>query len=116
LISLLILVSAWRLLRDTSHVLMEGAPAGIDLSTLERITRGTPGVRDVHDLHLWSIVDDAPVITAHVLLEPGAHGVEVARDVGRRIEAKVAGAHVTVQPEAASTADRLFPTDTLVRR
>jgi cobalt-zinc-cadmium efflux system protein len=117
LISFLILVGAWRLLRDTSHVLMEGAPPGIDIATLERITRGTPGVRDVHDLHVWSIVDDAPVITAHMVLEVGAHGVEVARDVGRRIEAnKVSDAHVTLQPEAASPGERLFPKDRLVRR
>ena len=116
LISLLILVGAWRLLRDATHVLMEGAPSGIDASTLERITRETPGVRDVHDLHVWSIVDDAPVITAHVMLEAGAHGVEVARDVGRRLEEKVGRAHVTVQPEAASPEEHLFPTDTLVRR
>jgi len=61
-------------------------------------------------------VGDSPVITAHVLLEPGAHGVEVARDVGRRIEERVGGAHVTVQPEAPSPAESFFPPHTLVRR
>lgn len=116
LISLLIIAGAWRLLRDATNVLMEGAPAGIDVSTLERVTRDTPGVRDVHDLHVWSIVEDAPVITAHVLLEPGAHGVEVARNVGRRIEDTVGRAHVTVQPEAIPTEEQLLPKDTLVRR
>jgi cobalt-zinc-cadmium efflux system protein len=116
LISVLIIVGAWRLLRDATNVLMEGAPAGIDVSTLERVTRETPGVRDVHDLHVWSIVEDAPVITAHVLLAPGAHGVEVARDVGRRIEETVGRAHVTVQPEAVPPGEQLLPKDTLVRR
>ena len=53
------------------------------------VTRETPGVLHAHDLHVWSTAEDAPVITAHVLLEPGAHGVEVARDVGRRIEEEV---------------------------
>ena len=107
-ISALIIVGAWRLLRDATNVLMEGAPAGIDVSTLERVTRETPGVRDVHDLHVWSIVEDAPVITAH--------GVEVARDVGRRIEEIVGRAHVTVQPEAVPPGEQLVPTDALVRR
>ncbi len=115
-IAALIIVGAWRLLRDATNVLMEGAPAGIDVSTLERVTRETPGVRDVHDLHVWSIVEDAPVITAHVLLDPGAHGVEVARDVGRRIEEMVGRAHVTVQPEAVLPRDQLVPKDALVRR
>jgi cobalt-zinc-cadmium efflux system protein len=117
LISVLILFGAWRLLRDATHVLMEGAPAGIDVGALERLACETPGVLEVHDMHVWSLVGDAPVITAHVLLKPGAHGVEVARDVGRRIEGRVGSAHVTVQPEAAPPpGERLHPAATLVRR
>jgi cobalt-zinc-cadmium efflux system protein len=116
LISALILFGAWRLLRDATHVLMEGTPPGIDVGALERLACETPGVLEVHDMHVWSIVGDAPVITAHVLLKPGAHGVEVARDVGRCIEAKVGSAHVTVQPEAAPPAERLHSPATLVRR
>ena len=114
-ISTLILFGAWRLLKDATNVLMEGTPAGIDVAALERIARETPGVRDVHDLHVSSIVGDSPVITAHVVLAPGAHGVEVARDVGRRIEDSVGQAHITVQPEAARAEDELFPPDKLVR-
>jgi cobalt-zinc-cadmium efflux system protein len=116
-ISALILTGSWRLLRDATHVLMEGAPPGVDVATLERVARETPGVCDVHDLHVWSIVDDAPVITAHVVIDPGAHGVEVARDVGRRIEEAVGQSHVTVQPEAAlRDEERLLPAGALVRR
>ena len=114
-ISALVLMGAWRLLRDATHVLMEGTPEGIDVAALERVTRATPGVCDVHDLHVWSIVDDAPVITAHVVLDPGAHGVEVARDVGRRIEEAVGQSHVTVQPEATPHGAELLPAEGLVR-
>jgi cobalt-zinc-cadmium efflux system protein len=114
-ISILIMFGAWRLLRDTIHVLMEGVPPGIDVEALERLARETPGVRDVHDLHVWSMVGDAPVITAHVVLEPGAHGVEVARDVGRRLEGAAAGGHVTVQPEADPPASELLSPETLTR-
>jgi cobalt-zinc-cadmium efflux system protein len=115
LISLLILFGAWRLLSDATHVLMEGAPPGIDVGALERIARETPGVRGVHDLHVWSIVGDSPVVTAHVVLAPGAHGVEVARDVCRRIEDKAGRVHITVQPEAARLEDELLPPNKLVR-
>jgi cobalt-zinc-cadmium efflux system protein len=114
-ISALILTGSWRLLRDATHVLMEGAPAGVDVALLERVARETPGVCDVHDLHVWSIVDDAPVITAHVVIDPGAHGVEVARDVGRRIEEAVGQSHVTVQPEASLPEHQLLPAGALVR-
>lgn len=115
LISVLILFGAWRLLRDATNVLMEGAPAGIEVAALERLARETPGVREVHDLHVWSIVGDAPMITAHVVLEPGAHGVEVARDVGRRIEGAAGRSHVTVQPEAAPPQSGLLPAASLTR-
>jgi len=114
-ISILILFGAWRLLRDASNVLMEGVPATVDVPALERLARETPGVSDVHDLHVWSIVEDAPVVTAHVTLTPGAHGVEVARDVGRRLESALGQAHVTVQPEAGIQEDQLVPASRLVR-
>jgi cobalt-zinc-cadmium efflux system protein len=116
LISVLILFGAWRLLRDATNVLMEGAPVGMDVAALERLACDTPGVREVHDMHVWSIVGDAPVITAHVLLERGAHGVEVARDVGRRIEDKVGRAHVTVQPEAVTQDEQLLTRESMLRR
>jgi cobalt-zinc-cadmium efflux system protein len=116
LISLLILFGSWRLLTDATHVLMEGTPAGMDLAALERLARETPGVCEVHDLHVWSIVGDAPVITAHVVLERGAHGIEVARNVGRRLEERVGRAHVTVQPEALPAEEQLLAKDSLVRR
>jgi cobalt-zinc-cadmium efflux system protein len=115
LISMLILFGAWRLLRDATNVLMEGAPPGIEVAALERLARETAGVREVHDLHVWSIVGDAPVITAHVILTPGAHGVEVARDVGRRIGEVFGRAHVTVQPEAAAPNVGLLHPSTLIR-
>ena len=114
IISVLILVSAWRLLRDATNVLMEGVPSGVDVALLERLARETPGVSDVHDLHVWSLVGSAPVVTAHVVLSAGAHGVEVARDVGKRLESAVGRAHVTVQPEAA-TATELVPPASLTR-
>ena len=115
LISVLILFGAWRLLRDATNVLMEGAPAGIEVAALERLARETAGVCEVHDVHVWSIVGDVPIITAHVIIQPGAHGVEVARDVGRRIEGAAGRSHVTVQPEAAPPEADLLPASALTR-
>jgi cobalt-zinc-cadmium efflux system protein len=114
-ISIVILFGAWRLLRDATNVLMEGVPVGVDVAALERVARQTDGVHEVHDLHVWSIVGDAPVITAHVVLKAGAHGVEVARAVGRRIEETVGNSHVTVQPEAAAPGEVLLPSSELTR-
>ena len=115
-ISAVILVSAWRLLRDATHVLMQGTPDGLDVAALGRLVRDTAGVSDVHDLHVWSILGDAPVITAHVVVNPGAHGVEVARDVGKRIERALGPCHVTVQPESFNRDGALVPASALSPR
>jgi len=115
LISGLILYGAWRLLRDATHVLMEGVRGVVDLAALEEVVRCVPGVQGFHDLHVWSITGDSPVVTVHVELARGHHGVEVARDVAARLERLIGRAHVTVQPEAAGPGDELFPPDKLVR-
>jgi len=90
------------LLRESLGVLMEGVPSGVDMAALERHVCTTPGVSEVHDLHVWAIAGDVPVVTAHVIVMPGEHGIEIADRVGRRLQQQLPGAHVTVQPEAAS--------------
>lgn len=114
-ISCLIIAGAWRLLRQASNVLMEGVPSSIDVAALDLAVRQTPGVKEVHDLHVWSIAEDVPVVTVHVIIEPGYHGVEVARDVAARLHEAIGAAHVTVQPEAGPPGDQLLPTSQLVR-
>lgn len=114
-ISILILFGAWRLLRQTTGVLMEGAPPAIDVAALQGLVRDAPGVESVHDLHVWSIAEDIPVITVHVVISGGHHGVQVAREVAKRLEQAVPNAHVTVQPEVAPTGEQLVATDHLVR-
>jgi cobalt-zinc-cadmium efflux system protein len=113
-ISLLILWSAWRLVKEAVDVLMEGAPADL-VDRVTTIIRDTPGVADVHDLHVWSISDDFPIVTAHVVLDGGAHGVEVVEAVTRRIRAATKIDHVTIQPEPPHQSP-IVPTDRLRRR
>ncbi len=100
LIAVLILFGALRLLRDTAHVLMEGAPEGLDVAAIERTIQQTEGVLEVHDLHVWSIVPGEPLVTAHVVLRPGAHGTGVARLVGVQLEHAHGVHHATIQPES----------------
>jgi cobalt-zinc-cadmium efflux system protein len=102
-IATLIFVGAIRLLRETTHVLMEGAPEGVDLDAVERIILETDGVATVHDLHVWSLTPGEPMLSAHIVLTPDHHGVEVAREVGRRLHDVFGLEHVTIQPEAETT-------------
>ena len=60
LVGLLILPRTWRLLRDAVDVLLEASPRGIDLNEVRPHMTGLPGVRDVHDLHAWTITSGLP--------------------------------------------------------
>ena len=72
LIAVLILPRTWRLLRDAVDVLLEATPKGIDLDHIRRHILDVSGVTDVHDLHAWTITSGMNVVSAHVVLGPGA--------------------------------------------
>jgi cobalt-zinc-cadmium efflux system protein len=114
-ISVLIGMGAVRLLKQTSSVLMETAPLGIDLHQLERTIRETPGVADLHDLHAWSISDGFAAVTVHVVLDGAGHGTDVARSVVERVRSRYGIEHVTVQPEAPPISQQMVPVARLTR-
>jgi cobalt-zinc-cadmium efflux system protein len=113
-ISILILAGAWRLVRQSVNVLMEGTPSGIEAHELESLIQQTPGVAGVHDLHVWSVSEGFPVVTVHVTLASGYHGTDVAEAVCERIDHRYGVRHVTVQPEAPTAS--LVPRSALTRQ
>jgi cobalt-zinc-cadmium efflux system protein len=70
-IGVLVLASSWSVLRDSVHILLEGAPKGVDARELGRRLAELPGVVEVHDLHVWTITSGFPALSAHVLVERG---------------------------------------------
>jgi cobalt-zinc-cadmium efflux system protein len=70
LVGVLILPRTWRLLADAIDVLLEASPRGIDLSEVRAHLTGLDGVRDVHDLHAWTITSGLPVLSVHVVVDP----------------------------------------------
>jgi cobalt-zinc-cadmium efflux system protein len=71
LIALLVFAGGVRLLRDTVHVLMEGAPASVQVERLREAMLHAEGVVAVHDLHVWSVTSRFAVLSAHVVTAPG---------------------------------------------
>lgn len=100
LISMLIVWSTLRLLREVSSVLMEASPRGLNVGAVETTIRETPGVADLHDLHVWSLTPRDAVLTCHVVIGSGYHGTDVAQDVARRLQEMHQIGHATIQPEA----------------
>jgi cobalt-zinc-cadmium efflux system protein len=68
LIGLLILPRTWALFRDSVDVLLEATPRDVDLEEVRRHILEAPGVRDVHDLHAWTITSGMNVVSAHVVM------------------------------------------------
>jgi cobalt-zinc-cadmium efflux system protein len=112
-VCLLVVASAWKLLRDALHVLLEGAPSGLDLQQVARTIRSAPGVEDVHHLHAWSLASDEPALSAHVVLagEIDLHRAQSrGADLKALLEDRHGLAHVTLELEchACDPADPLI--------
>ncbi len=69
-IAALILVSTWGLLRDSANLAMDRVPDGVDLAGVRAYLAALPGVREVHDLHVWGLSTTETALTAH-LVRPG---------------------------------------------
>ncbi|WP_240432540.1 cation diffusion facilitator family transporter [Rubrobacter indicoceani] len=97
LIALLILASSWKLLRDSTNVLLEAAPPGFDARDLGRRMVSVPGVSEVHDLHVWTITSGFPALAAHVLVPPGEDCHAARRAIERMLLEDYGVRHTTLQ-------------------
>jgi cobalt-zinc-cadmium efflux system protein len=106
LIALLIVWTAWDIVRESLNILLEGLPRGIRLGDVTTAMKSTAGVLDVHDLHIWSLGSSAHALSCHVLIEdvpPSASDV-ILRRLNGVLEEKFHIAHTTVQFEHVSCA------------
>lgn len=100
LIALWVLPRTWKLLKQSVNVLLEGVPEGMDLSIIDGRLRGLPGVRDVHDLHIWSIGSGRASLTAHLILDEAKADVQRVLNEANEILRRDFGlTHTTLQAE-----------------
>jgi cobalt-zinc-cadmium efflux system protein len=100
LIGVLVLASSRRLLREPLDVLMETAPRGVDVDEVGRAMAGVPGVREVHDLHVWTVTSGFPALAAHVMTDPAEDVDEVRRRVEVLLAERYGIEHTTLQAMA----------------
>lgn len=98
-IGLWVLPRTWILLRDTTQILLEGVPRGIKLAELRAAIEMTPGVRGVHDLHVWSLSGDDHSLSAHVLLADNSNFDTVRSTISAMLLKRFEIQHATVQIE-----------------
>jgi cobalt-zinc-cadmium efflux system protein len=99
LIALLIVFSAWKLLRASTAVLMESAPGHIDVDEVRVALLATPGVGAVDDLHVWTITSGLEAISAHVLLCDDRSPRALLAEIRAMLRTRFRIDHVTIQVE-----------------
>ena len=106
LVALLIARSAWMLVRQSAHVLLEGTPAEIDVPRLKaELVAAVPEVDDVHHVHVWTLASGKLVMTLHAHVRDDANGEQVLRTVLSICRERFGVSHVTVQIEHGDCAD-----------
>jgi cobalt-zinc-cadmium efflux system protein len=117
-IALLILASAWGVLRDSTSILMEATPSGIDADAVAQEIVAVPGVTSVHDLHVWRITSGFDALSAHVLVGRGEDCHGLRREIERRLEERFGIAHTTLQVDhdASEALIELRPPSVVRRR
>ena len=101
LIGVLVLASSWTILRESVGILLEATPRGLDAEEVGQAMVELPGVREVHDLHIWTITSGFPALSAHVLVDAGAdcHGLRLQLE--RRLRERFGLDHTTLQVDHA---------------
>lgn len=108
LVSLLILGSAWRLLRRSAHILLEGVPEGMNTGEVEEALRGADAsIRDVHHLHVWQLASGSRMATLHAELHEGASSAPAIRAINQVLAERFRIQHVTVQIDSEPCADEM---------
>jgi cobalt-zinc-cadmium efflux system protein len=99
LISLLVIYSAWGLLKETVGVLMEGTPRHVDVDEVRNCLMGLPCVLGVHDLHIWTITSGMESLSCHVVIEDGQSYRETLTEVRATLHDRFGIDHLTIQVE-----------------
>jgi cobalt-zinc-cadmium efflux system protein len=100
-IAILILASSWTLLRDSTNVLLEAAPRGLNAEEVGRKMVAADGVTEVHDLHIWTITSGFPALSAHVLVGHQENCHARRRDLEELLAHEFGISHTTLQVDHA---------------
>lgn len=102
-IVVVIVLGTWGLLRDSVQLALSAVPAHIDVSAVETYLRQSPGVTDVHDLHIWGMSTTESALTVHLVIPEGYPGDAFMDDLMRTLKERFSVQHSTLQVEQGTT-------------
>jgi cobalt-zinc-cadmium efflux system protein len=100
-IAFIIIASAYRLILDTAHVILEGAPHHLDTDEIRKAISSIPLISEVHDLHVWSITSGMVSLSVHVVADDGSRH-NILCEIRDMLKARFKIEHVTIQIEDTS--------------
>lgn len=98
-IGLFIVPRTWNLLRQATHILLEGTPPEVDVNLLEQRLREIPGVSGVHDVHVWTITSGFDAMSGHLVVADMGDAAQILRAARKAMAEKFKIDHVTIQIE-----------------
>jgi cobalt-zinc-cadmium efflux system protein len=102
MICIFLFTGSWRILRSSVHILFEGTPEGISLSDVARAISEIDGVREVHDLHIWSICSGYPALSVHVCADFDGTTTERLSAIKKLLQDRFGIEHTTIQIDSVN--------------
>ncbi|MES1910607.1 MAG: hypothetical protein MHM6MM_003178 [Cercozoa sp. M6MM] len=100
--SLIVLYTTWHLISDAMRVLMQMAPADASRDSVTEALLSTPGVKQVHDVHVWSVSLGKPVISAHIVISSAPDFDAIRQEAAEMLARRFGLRHSTLQVELLS--------------
>lgn len=109
-IGLLIIKSSWDLLLESTNILTEGSPKGINLTDVAEFIKSFPGVKSVHHLHIWSLSTNFKALSAHIVVDDMqlSHTEDITSKLDNQLSDRFGINHPTFQLEANPCEDNLI--------
>jgi cobalt-zinc-cadmium efflux system protein len=104
-VALIILRSAWHVVGQAGHILLEGAPPGLDIEVVKKELCAISYVVDIHHVHAWSISQERPMVTLHADIEPGTDSILAVRQIKTILADRFDIPHATVEVEYGDCVD-----------
>ncbi|MGJ9458592.1 cation diffusion facilitator family transporter [Oceanobacillus sp. CF4.6] len=99
IVALLIVISGYRITKDSLHILMEGKPQNVNMDSMIKILATIEGVEDVHDVHIWSITSEFSSMSCHLVVNGSINRDELLTRANKLIKTQFDISHCTIQME-----------------
>ena len=105
-VGLIVLRSAWHVVAESGHILLEGSPAGFDSRAIgDDLREALPYLLDVHHVHAWSISQERPMVTLHACVTENTDATVAVREIKQRLAKDFRITHATIEIEYGACGD-----------